>query len=275
MSRFLLPTAFFILVLGGCSGAPPAPVEERSTRPVTAGLEADGRYRVRRGDTLFAIAFDFGLDYRNLAHWNNIASPYVIYPDQLLHLNSPPRPASTKAQTAESGKSPAKSPVKAGATVTAKATPRSTTTKAPVASTTKPPPKPVSKPAQSDPRSWVWPTEGRLLRTFSATDPSRKGIEITGNEGQPVRAAAPGTVVYSGSGLIGYGELIIIKHSESLLSAYAHNRVRLVQEGATIKSGEKIAEMGQKDSKRSLLHFEIRLNGKPVDPLKYLPKQSG
>lgn len=118
---------------------------------------------------------------------------------------------------------------------------------------------------------WIWPTPGKVVGTYAAGDPTRQGIDIAGEAGQPVRAARDGEVVYSGAGLIGYGELIIVKHSPELLSAYGHNRVRLVKEGDKVKSGQKIAEMGKNAANRVLLHFEVRKNGKPVDPLPLLP----
>jgi lipoprotein NlpD len=125
----------------------------------------------------------------------------------------------------------------------------------------------------ADPSRWLWPTDGRLLSTFKAGDPSRNGIELAGSEGQSIRASAAGEVVYSGNGLIGYGELIIIKHSDRMLSAYGHNRKRLVAEGQAVAAGEKIAEMGRDERNRALLHFEIRRGGTPQDPMKYLPRR--
>mgnify|MGYP001825950664 FL=1 len=119
----------------------------------------------------------------------------------------------------------------------------------------------------------MWPTEGRLLSSFKANDSSRNGIEIGGQEGQAIKAAAAGEVVYSGNGLIGYGELIIVKHSDRMLSAYAHNRKRLVSEGQRIAAGELLAEMGRDERNKALLHFEVRVNGSPQDPMKYLPKR--
>ena len=119
--------------------------------------------------------------------------------------------------------------------------------------------------------AWRWPADGALLSRFEAGQPTRQGIDIGGNAGAAVRAAGAGTVVYSGSGLVGYGELIIIKHDEHWLSAYGHNRNRLVSEGATVQAGQQIAELGRTGASRDMLHFEIRYNGKPVDPLKYLP----
>ena len=119
----------------------------------------------------------------------------------------------------------------------------------------------------------MWPTSGRITSNYKANDSSRKGIDISGQEGQPILATATGDVVYSGNGLIGYGELIIIKHSDQFLSAYAHNRKRLVSEGEKVKAGSKIAEMGRNDRNQVLLHFEIRVNGSPRDPLTYLPRR--
>lgn len=125
-----------------------------------------------------------------------------------------------------------------------------------------------SKPSAA---GWIWPTPGKVVGTYASGDPMRQGIDIVGDFGQPVRAARDGEVVYSGAGLIGYGELVIIKHSPELLSAYGHNRVRLVKEGDKIKAGQKIAEMGKNAANRVLLHFEVRKGGKPVDPLPLLP----
>lgn len=125
----------------------------------------------------------------------------------------------------------------------------------------------------SDPQSWLWPTDGRVVGTFKDNDPSRKGLDIAGEEGQPIIASATGDVVYSGNGLIGFGELIIIKHSESMLTAYAHNRRRLVEEGQRVSAGATIAEMGRNGQNQTVLHFELRVNGKPVDPTRYLPRR--
>ncbi|HKX56235.1 MAG TPA: peptidoglycan DD-metalloendopeptidase family protein, partial [Xanthomonadales bacterium] len=124
-----------------------------------------------------------------------------------------------------------------------------------------------------DPDRWLWPTEGPVISRFQANDPTRKGLDIGGQAGQKVIAAAPGQVVYSGSGLIGYGELIIIKHSDRMLSAYAHNQKRLVSEGELVAAGSGIAEMGTNDRSQAILHFEIRVNGVPTDPLNFLPQQ--
>ena len=265
--------ALAVVLLAGCNKSW-SPEDERATYKSSYQRTADGAYRVRRGDTLHAIAFSFVLDWRDIARWNGISAPYTIYPDQELSLKEPKRGADTKAaRVPEPAKSkevttaPVKPPAPAVSTPAPKSqTPSSAQTK-PTQSTR---PKPV---ATSDPSKWRWPTEGRILSNFRSNDPSRNGIEIAGKEGQPIVATAAGEVVYSGSGLLGYGELIIIKHSDRLLSAYAHNRKRLVAEGQAVSSGEKIAEMGRDERNREMLHFEIRLNGTPQDPLKYLPRK--
>jgi lipoprotein NlpD len=253
-------------------GYNPASVEERSTYRASYKLTKDGHYRVRKGDSLHAIAFDFDLDWRDIANWNHIRSPYTIYPDQELRL-SPPRQSASSAKSAASTSSSrsagepapssktAQEPDRQGtATTTALKTPQATTTS-----------KPSNNSAKTDPSRWLWPTKGRIISNFKANDPSRNGIEIGGKEGQAVVASAGGEVVYSGSGLIGYGELIIIKHSDRLLSAYAHNRKRLVSEGQKVTAGARIAEMGRNDRNQAILHFEIRVKGTPNDPLRYLP----
>jgi len=241
-----------------------APVEERSSYRRSYELTPDGRYRVRRGDTLHGIAFNFGLDWRDVARWNAIPAPYLIYPDQELRLSPPPArnppPERKSAATAPARAESAPPPVTEPAAEPSKPT-ASTRAKA------------VPKPSGADPATWLWPTGGRVLSTFAPNDPSRNGIEIAGSEGQPVVAAAAGEVVYSGNGLIGYGELIIIKHNDRLLSAYAHNKSRLVSEGQVVAAGERIADMGRDERNQPLLHFEIRVNGTPQDPLSFLPRR--
>jgi len=273
-----------VVLLASCHRHRPAPVEDHSAFQVKGQQKADGSYTVRRGDTLSVIAFSYGLDHRDIAAWNSISSPYVIYPGQTLRL-SQPSSANSRASGKSSGVQTAgiKAP---GATTT-----RSQTSSSPPPATTKPattqpaPSKQVAPAPQTstvktpvpqssaDPQSWRWPANGRVLRGYVATNPSRNGLDIVGTEGQPIMASAGGEVVYSGNGLLGYGELIIIKHSERMLSAYAHNKVRLVKEGDQVSAGQKIAEMGRNDQNEQLLHFEIRVRGKPVDPRGYLPKK--
>ena len=194
---------------------------------------------VRRGETLSAIAWRYGLDYRSIAKWNRIRAPYAIYPGQKLAL---------RGASASTGRAQAK---KAGA-----------------GSGAKRPATPSAVPAGG----WTWPARGELVQGFGKGD--RGGIDIAGRRGQPVVAARDGRVVYTGSGLVGYGRLVIIKHSERLLTAYAHNDRVLVREGQTVRAGHKIAEMGSTGAERVKLHFEVRRDGKPLNPLKYLPRRS-
>jgi lipoprotein NlpD len=285
MARVLLLAALALVVLSACNKTW-APVEDRSASRGAYAATPDGSYRVRRGDSLHAIAFNFGLDWREIARWNGIEAPYVIYPDQVLRLGpaagpgrsvtttaARPYPSSTDravsrdVETAPAPTAPAEPP-RSQVPASQQA---QTERPQPPASPPAPQPKPRAAASAADPSSWLWPAEGRILSRFRANDPSRNGIEIGGQEGQSVRAAAGGEVVYSGNGLIGYGELIIIKHSDRMLSAYGHNRQRLVTEGQAVAAGEKIAEMGKDERNRSLLHFEIRRDGTPQDPQGYLP----
>lgn len=228
-------------------------------------------YKIRKGDTLYSIAWRYRLDYRELAHWNGIAPPYTIYPGDALRMRPPVRAGSNRAGhnvIVQNTQPVHERPVVVN-----------------VKPSTKPQAAPVTKsvPARHPPQqmntqtatslAWRWPTEGKVVTSFSNKTTGRKGINIEGKTGQRVDATAEGKVVYSGSGLIGYGKLIIINHNKKFLSAYAHNRKLLVREGESVHAGQKIAELGSTDADRPMLHFEIRLNGRPVDPLKYLPKR--
>lgn len=242
---------------------------------------ASGKYTVQRGDTLYSIAFRFGWDWKALAARNNIASPYVIMPGQIVYFGSAPtatyrpplayKPAPQSAASAPVVVTPVYIP------------PAIQTTSQPSQAVA--PDKPV-KPAQSATQSssiikpvtlsgsgWAWPTQGVVIGKFSSNGSLNKGIDIAGELGQPVLAAQDGTVVYAGSGLRGYGELVIIKHSDIYVSAYGHNRRLLVREGQKVKAGQVIADMGSTGADRVKLHFEIRRQGKPVDPLQYLPSR--
>lgn len=217
---------------------------------------------VQRGDTLYGVATRHGVSVRDLAAWNGIAPPYTIYPGQRLRLHpSGAAAAPTGRRVAAAPTTPAPAPA-----ASAKRPANGTTAGSKPAAPATPP----SAPAQSG-IAWRWPADGTLLNRFIAGDPTRQGIDIAGAGGAPVRAAADGTVVYSGSGLVGYGELVIIKHTDAWLSAYGHNRKRLVNEGQLVKAGEQIAEMGRSGAARDMLHFEIRYNGRPVDPMQHLP----
>ncbi|QKK02320.1 MAG: peptidoglycan DD-metalloendopeptidase family protein [Pseudomonadota bacterium] len=266
--RAVAIAAVCIGLLGAC--APWQPAERPGESPARPRVidPAPLFHEVARGDTLYSIAFRYGLDWRRVARWNGIDAPYIIRPGQELRLSAPPRRAVPAAGPAPAPAPAPGRPQEVDGTVEAPATP------APAASN---PPLPADSHRSERPRSvaglaWQWPTRGRVSRPFDAAA-TRKGIGIAGTAGQPVWAAADGRVVYSGTALIGYGELIIIKHSDELLSAYGHNRRRLVNEGDRIERGQQIAEMGTDDRREDVLHFEIRRNGEPVNPLDYLPKR--
>jgi len=226
---------------------------------------------VKRGETLYSISFQYGQDYRDVAYWNGIRAPYTIYPKQKLRVyplppgtEPPSLPPITNLPNEE-----IRPPIHNTKPRQHKSV-RPVTPEVAKKQTTVPP-------ATLNPQrklTWVWPARGKLLRTFSERDNGRKGLDIGGRSGIPVRAASSGQVVYSGSGLVRYGNLIIIKHNDSFLSAYAHNRKLLVKEGQVVKAGQPIAEMGNSGTEQVMLHFEIRRNGKPVNPLHYLPKRS-
>jgi len=247
MLRAILITACACL-LAACSSTV---VRESGTRASTPKYGAT--VVVKRGDNLYRIATNNGISTLDLATWNSIPPPYTIYPGQRLRLYP-----SDGRRTASTSSRPATGTSRTKTTTSTK--PAATASPAPAA----------SKPAAS-PFAWRWPTEGQLVGTYAAGNPTRQGIDIAGKLGQPVRAVADGVVVYSGSGLVGYGELVIVKHNDEWLSAYGHNRARLVNEGQVVKAGQQIAEMGHSGASRDMLHFEIRYNGKPVDPLAYLP----
>jgi lipoprotein NlpD len=222
--------------------------------------------QVQRGDTLYGVAFRNGIDFRDLAAWNNIGAPYTIYPGQNLKLYPS---GGTRVATGVPTRPPNATATTTTATTTATGRPR------PVTATSSPAPavtRPSSSPASSG-FAWRWPADGPVIGRFATGDATKQGVDIAGSSGQAVRAAGDGVVVYSGGGLVGYGELVIIKHDESWLSAYGHNRKRLVNEGQNVKAGQQIAEMGRSGAARDMLHFEIRYNGKPVDPQQYLPRR--
>lgn len=274
-----------VAVIGACSSASYVRNEQRlsssSSRTSTAvrtPVVSGPSYRVIKGDTLYGIAFRKGLDFRDLARWNSIAAPYTIYVGQSLKLGpSSGAVASTRSPTTTSTIAPPRPSSVAPSTVTGSSTTPKPGPGNPVANAGTPVPATSPAPnsqlpavATSGPVSFRWPVEGPLLGRYASGDPARAGIDIGGKAGTQVRAAADGEVVYSGNGLVLYGELIIIKHTNSLLSAYARNGRRLVEEGSRVKAGQPIAEIG---GSRQQLHFEIRRDGKPVNPLDYLPKR--
>lgn len=290
------------LVLAGCASHAPAPVIERTpgaeaapaARPavrVPVGGDGKGLYTVKRGDTLYSIALEHGQDYRDVAAWNNIDNPSRIQVGRQLRVTPP------------EGESPVAvvKPVVASAPVEAKpATVNSETLKRepkggklpwseqalarlhepqPVVSPViaRPADKPADKPAPAEAATddvieWAWPASGKTLDGFNDSGAAaNKGVDIAGNAGDPVTAAAAGKVVYVGGGLRGYGNLVIIRHNATYLSAYGHNSKILVKEGQAVSRGQKIAEIGSSDTDQPKLHFEIRRQGQPIDPLKHLP----
>lgn len=222
---------------------------------------------VVHGDTLYSIAWESGQDFRELAKWNRISPPYTIKPGQVLRVLPPTEKTqvSTKPNATSKGanKVNTNSSSKTAKVVTSAERPKTNTNTRTL---------PANASGKTPAGFWVWPTDGQLLKRYSDSG-SGKGLDIGGKHGQPIRAAAGGRVVYQGSGLRGYGQLIIIKHSDEFLSAYAHNDKIYVKEGDVVKRGQKIADMGNTGTDRVKLHFEIRRQGVPTDPLKYLPKR--
>jgi lipoprotein NlpD len=335
--RFPFAVALALPVLmAGCMTRPPAPISERAPLsappappPMAKAPRAPERewrpetYTVKRGDTLYQIALDHGLDYRELAAWNNIENVNRIQVGQLLVLAPPGQPVSPGgavtaplatvppvAPSAQVRPPPGESPARAN-TATFKTGPRAiklpyseqalaqlqqqaagaaaptdvrgaaiaAAAAAPAAAVP-----PVAASAAAPPRAdagrvpeiddqkidWVWPATGKIVASFSETA-NLKGIDIAGKAGQPVVASAAGKVTYAGDKLRGYGKLIVIQHNDRFLSVYGHNKEILVKEGQQVAKGQKIAEMGDTDADRVVLHFEIRRLGKPVDPIRYLP----
>lgn len=256
-------------LLVGCSSTPSGNVrvvDRNNNAAPQRPTVTTGQYVVRRGDTLFSIAFRYGWDYKSLAERNNIPAPYTIHPGQTIRFDG--RSGSTPtAVVTQSDSTPSSS---SKTTVIRRPVGAATTTVPSVASKPAPVPLPPAGPA---PTGWGWPSNGVLIGKFSSNGSLNKGIDIAGDLGQPVLAASDGTVVYAGSGLRGYGELVIIKHSDTYVSAYGHNRRLLVREGQQVKVGQTIAEMGSTGTDRVKLHFEIRRQGKPVDPLQFLPRR--
>lgn len=292
-------------LLAGCFSQQPVPAVDRSsTAQARAAVQPSGPgyYTVKRGDTLFRIAMENGQDYRDVAAWNNIVNPAAIKEGQVLRVMPP-----VAAESA--GEAVVATPIAVGGGVESRSL-DAPPAAAPVAENglkreprvgkepyseeayarlsraaavpaqpseprveAKPEPAPVvpAPVAGPDDVPWIWPVAGKVLAPFSES--GNKGLDLAGKAGDPVIAAGDGKVVYAGAGLRGYGELVIIKHNAAFLSAYAHNRKILVKEGQQVSRGQKIAEMGNTDADSVKLHFEIRKQGKPVDPAQYLPKR--
>lgn len=296
--RPVLLLVIVAVLLTACAERKPPVVIERT-------LSGAATHTVVAGDTLYSIALRYDRDYRELALINGLGADYLIKPGQRLRLDGKPavvvaskpveppvKPAETvskpAAKTAATEKSapvtPAKPVAKAPATQTSKpaATPTPTkTTATPVTATTSTSAsssaqspasnRSVSPSASVSTSGWIWPAKGSVISRFGAQGLSGKGLDIAGQQGDAVIAAANGTVVYAGSGLVGYGKLLILRHDDNYISAYAHNDRFLVAEGEVVKAGQQIADMGASGTDRHKLHFEIREKGKPVDPLRFLP----
>lgn len=254
--------ALVALGLTACSTPPrtkPATITDRST-PVASAPAQDpvppGFYRVKRGDTLIRIALDNGQSYRDIAAWNNITDPNLIEVDQVLRVKPPPSSARVVTKPIEPIK-----PVDSKASTDKKVAAKKVEEKEVASAEPK-------ADAVDPPIKLSWPAKGKVVEEFN--EAKNKGIDIAGKMGEPIQAAADGKVVYAGNSLRGYGNLVIIKHDNTYLTAYAHNRTLVVKEGESVRKGQRIAEMGDSDANMVKLHFEVRMNGKPVNPMQYL-----
>ena len=241
--RFIL--ILLMLALVGCGGsqavAPVGVYRAQSQQPPPTV------YKVKRGDTLYSVSWRFGIDFKTVAKINGIRSPYTIYVGQKLRFKPYRQVAKKSTQKTTASK-------------------KTTTKKKKVVA--------KSNWVPSNQRlRWQWPVNGKIISSYSKSAAGRQGINIAGKSGQKVAAAAAGKVVYSGNGLPRYGNLIIIKHNDTYLSAYAHNKYLTVKDGQVVKAGQKIALLGRTGAQRDQLHFEIRRNGEPVDPMRFLPKR--
>lgn len=218
-----------------------APVYTRG-QPIATG----SYYVVRPGDTLYSISWRHGLDFRAVARWNHIDPPYTIRPGQRLRLSAGSAPLAARQPSPQPR--PTQAPARRPAT-------------------------PPSKTPATSTITWRWPTDGQLVKSFTAAAQGKQGIELRGKLGQPITAAGAGRVVYAGSGLRGYGNLVIVKHNGRYLTAYGYNQEILVKEGDTVSAGQQIGTMGLGSGQQPALHFELRRDGKPVDPVPYLPRR--
>ena len=242
--------ALLLLVLAGCSEFDYA--SDRHLREAGISAGTPEIHTVRQGDTLYQIAWAYGLDFRDVARWNAISEPYVIYPGQRLRLRPGERGGTRTAvavapEPADGANNRPRREAEAQGSAVARRAPL------------------------TGPVAWQWPSEGRLVRRYDPGALGKRGIGIAGDPGSPVKAAGTGDVVYSGDGLPGYGNLVIIKHNERFLTAYGYNRELLVEEGDRVRAGQTIARMGASGQRPGELHFELRERGEPVNPVSYLP----
>ena len=278
MFLLALFSVFSLILVSACAGNAAAPIEDRS-RPGTArGAQS---YTVRRGDTLFSIAFRYGLDYRRLAAANAIVRPYTIFPGQRLMLREAPARSAAESLASRGSPTVAAAPkvspeAAKGTAVKARPAPPSAKTapapgQAAPASAAAVSAKAASGAAPAASASWRWPAAGRVVRRFDGT--LNKGIDIAGPRGDVVRATRAGRVVYAGTGIAGYGLMLILRHSEEYLSAYGHSDALLVKEGDAVRAGQGVARRGSSGTDSVKLHFEIRRHGRPLDPLSVLPER--
>jgi lipoprotein NlpD len=309
-SRISLTAVLAAAIIAGCTTRHPAPVVERTAKPkppipaapAASGTQAAPRpgdarpefYTVRRGDTLYSIALDYGIDYRELALWNGLDNPGALQVGQQLRLSPAPgmvvtaplkpapgveaRPLATAPLPPAQGSDGVKTQPKGvrlpyseqAYAQLANVKPEAGLAPSPAKTdNTAPPAAP-----EGDELQFAWPASGKIVSVFN-DGANLKGIAIAGKAGQPIFASAPGKVIFSGTGIRGFGKLIVIKHNNIFLSVYGHNSELLVKEGQNVSKGQKIAEMGNTDADQVKLHFEIRRFGKPVDPIKLLPERQG
>lgn len=263
-------------ILAGCGSTSlnRAPVEDRGSAGRSSSVMLDpntpavkqppgfenagkaGYYTVKPGDTLIRIALDHGQSSADIARWSNVENPNRIEIGQVLRVVPPVATGVVTKPVTTASVSPVAAPAASAASADKPAAAVAATTPAPAAT-------------GDDDIAWIWPSNGMVVAGFDEV--KNKGLDIGGAEGDPVVAAADGRVVYVGAGLRGYGNLIILKHNNTFLTAYAHNKTLLIKEDQSVRKGQKIAEMGSSDADRVKLHFEVRRQGKPVDPAKYLP----
>jgi len=279
MACLLVVTAVALLAVG-CSPRvlKPAPVEDRGAARSSSGVAGGvvgvvdpsaikplpgaenagkpGYYSVKPGDSVIRIGLDNGQNWRDIVRWNNLENPNRIEVGQVLRVAPP---VSDNSQVVTRPVAPGNATAASGAARPASAASGSSSPSAPAS----------AAPAGEDELAFIWPAQGQLIGSFDEV--KNKGLDISGNVGDAILASADGRVVYAGAGLRGYGNLIILKHNNTYLTAYAHNQTLLVKEDQSVKKGQKIAEMGNTDADRVKLHFEVRRQGKPVDPAKYLP----
>ena len=270
VNKIGLVGALLVAMLAGCTSLSKAPVDDGKSASVSPypplPKDCTQTWTVRKGDTLIGIALDAGADYRDVAAMNQLANPNIIQLDRTLCVRRTASKGTKKAPPANTvANTGAKSNDKPGDTEkSAPVVNKKTVEDMPSTSS-------ATAAAVADGVRFAWPAKGKVIAGFNES--SNKGINIAGKMGEPVDAAAEGKVVYAGSGLRGYGNLVIIKHDGNYLTAYAHNSKILVKEGEAVKRGQRIADMGDSDADTAMLHFEVRRQGKPVDPMKFLSQR--